>query len=709
MSLRDAEIENSYFLNNVQPYYFYNELYKYSSEIVIALGYFSRTAFCIGTDELMTFIEKNDGHIQLLCNDRLFNEDADAIENGYNLRNAKAVTLEDLKDLFAESNKDSDWKKFSFKCLSYLIALNRLEIKVFDTDRLVHFKTGYARDKEGNTVAFTGSVNYTLSALLLNYEQIMTFCSWKNENEIQRINEIVDPITDLLREKKPTIPMINGEDVAQYIRNKYPVENVEELKSEYKILKKKIVKNGRKVKVVDQDENSGLFFEFPEKIKIRPHQKRALSNWEYNHYKSLFAMATGTGKTLTALFAVNDYNFEHVVNGLLIIVPLIDLVDQWAEDIEAYLNNGALLIKINSKENWEDQIISYTGYIKTAQYSKEKVKPIVIITTYDTYVSKYEIITSALDKEHTIIIADEAHNCGSASARNCLPSDIPLRIGLSATPKRSYDDEGTQAIFDYFCPSEKPYEFTINDAIENDMLCHYIYKPVFVHLTDEEMEEYVDLSDKIKRLSQFTKDDEKKSGPSEDITLLLKKRHRIIERAANKESVFQETYEKVLEKEGTIRDTIVFCPEGKIDNEDVLETYQKLIWTLSVKKRKYPRLVSYVQNTPKSVLEDFAKHKYDIILAKQRLNEGIDIPSTRRAFFISSSTSEREFIQRRGRILRKCEGKTLAEVYDFIVLPPIGDPDKTIAKSESTRVLEFATAADNFIDIRDKLAIFSKE
>lgn len=708
MSLEDSQIENSYFLNNVQPYYFYNELYKNANEITIALGYFSRTAFCIGTDDLLSFIAKNDGKIQLLCNDRLFNDDADAIENGFHLKKAKVITIDDLKDLFDESGKDSDWKSFSFKCLSYLIALDRLEIKVFDTDRLVHFKTGYAEDKEGNVVAFTGSVNYTLSALLLNYEQIMTFCSWKDQGDSKRISEIVDPINNLLKEKKPVIPMVSGVDVAQYIREKYPVNNVEELSIEYKILKKKLIKNGRKVKIVSPDEDSGLFFNFPEEIEIRPHQKKALSNWEQNHYKSLFAMATGTGKTLTSLFAVNDYNFEHTITGLLVIVPLNDLVDQWAKDIESYLNCDTIIAKSNNGESFKTSILNYSVYKQTAVYNKADLKPLIIITTYDTYIIHYKSIISAFDLDNTIIIADECHNFGAKTARTLLPDSISLRIGLSATPKREYDDIGTKKIFEYFCPNDKTYNFTIEDAIKNDMLCHYYYYPVIVHLTHDEMDEYNLWTDKIKKMLAIIQNDKNRDEKSNDnLNTLLKNRHRIIERAENKETVFFDLFNDLLAKERKIDKTIIFCPEGKIDNEDVLQKYQRKLNQIGRKNGIVFSLRGYVEGVSKDVLKDFANNKIDIMFAKQRLNEGIDIPSVERAFFISSSTSEREFIQRRGRVLRKSPGKKIAKIYDFIVLPPLNDADTSIKKSESKRVMEFALSADNFEYLTETIKLFS--
>lgn len=702
MSLPQADIEDSYFLNGIQPYYFYDSLYKEASEITMALGYFSRTAFCIGTEELMTFVEKNDGVLRFICNDKLFKEDADAIENGYNLRSVKAVTIDDLKDLFSEKGIDSDWKRFSFKCLSYLIALNRLDIQVVKTDRLVHFKTGYAKDRENNIVAFAGSVNYTLSALLLNYEQLSTFCSWKEPLLQDRIDQIVNPVNDLWNEKYYDLPLVKGVDIAEYIREKYPILNIEELKQEYEILKKKIIKNGRKIKLVDSNESSGLFFHFPDEIQIRPHQKKALSNWEQNHYKSLFAMATGTGKTLTSLFAVNDFNFEHKVNGLLVIVPLNDLVDQWAKDIESYLNCNAFIFKSNEGESFKNSIKTYSLYKTGALYGKDELKPVVVITTYDTYIRHKDEVLSVFDFDNTIMIADEVHNFGAETARTLLPEEIKFRIGLSATPKREYDEIGTKKVFEFFCPSENPFEFTINDAIKNDMLCHYNYYPYIVRLADEEMYEYDEWTEKIKKASQYMQN----SDNDEDIknlNKLLKNRHRVIERAANKESVFFNVFTDVLKKDKKIDNTIVFCPEGKIENEDVLQKYQKKVNQIGRNNNIYFSLRGYVEGVSKTVLKDFSNGKIDIVFAKQRLNEGIDIPSVKRAFFISSSTSEREFIQRRGRILRKAQGKELAEIYDFIVLSPENSSDTSIRKSESKRVMDFALSADNFRDLTEIL------
>nr|ANJ16746.1 hypothetical protein [Treponema phagedenis] len=241
MDLQKADIQDSYFLGKTKPYYFYNSLYKYASEITFALGYFSKTAFCVGAENLLHFVE-NGGRFNFICNDKLFLEDVTAIESGYRLRKTRAVSLNDLNQIFQIYGEDKDFRRFSFKCLSYLIALNRLEIKVVKTNRLVHFKTGFARDDMGNTVAFTGSVNYTLQAMLYNYEQLETYCSWKGEAFQSRIENIVQAIDNLWSEKNAELPLITGTEIAQYIREKYPVENIEELKLEFKIISNELNK-----------------------------------------------------------------------------------------------------------------------------------------------------------------------------------------------------------------------------------------------------------------------------------------------------------------------------------------------------------------------------------------------------------------------------------------------------------------------------------
>ena len=360
-------------------------------------------------------------------------------------------------------------------------------------------------------------------------------------------------------------------------------------------------------------------------------------------------MATGTGKTLTSLFAINVLAKEIELKNILIIVPLKDLVDQWKDDIEQYFNGEIIIVR--SGIEWKEKLseLSVLKLLNKGNYDSK----IIIITTYDSFCGNDSKILNALDIEHTLIIADEVHKFGAASYQKKLPKEIKYRIGLSATPKRPYDDKGTKAIFDYFCPSEKSFEFSIKDAIDADMLCHYEYHPILVQLTDFEMDEYEYISERISKLSVIVNNSESATREDkEKLEQLLKQRHRIIERAENKKELF---LEKMLEEIRKYKDkTIVFAPDGKDENNnDLLTIYKTELWEKLMKKGKVVSIKEYIQGTDKSIIESFTQGGINILFAKQRLNEGIDIPAAKRAFFIASSTSEREFIQRRGRVLRK--------------------------------------------------------
>ena len=424
--------------------------------------------------------------------------------------------------------------------------------------------------------------------------------------------------------------------------------------------------------------------------------KDAIANFIDNDYKSLFAMATGTGKTLTSLFAADEICCRKKIESILIIVPLKDLVDQWENDVRKYFSG--LVVTIRSGIEWKERI-SELSILRMLHKDSAKEK-VVVITTYDSFLINDSRIISAIG-EDSLIIADEVHKFGAASYSQKLPELIPYRIGLSATPKRPYDERGTKVVFDYFCPSDNPYVFGIQEAIKANMLCHYNYYPIIVMLSDSEMTAYEVISEKISKVASFAKE---ANEEDEYLQQLLKERHRIIERAENKKEAFLKLMDEELRK--YVNKTIVFCPDGVDDSgQDILLNYKTELWNNVRKRGKIIRMNEYVQGTEKKVLDAFAVGGIDIVFAKQRLNEGIDIPSARRAIFVASSTSEREFIQRRGRVLRKAPGKQLAEIFDFIVVPPddLSSKGSSIVNNEINRAMDFAMTADNYAEIESVL------
>lgn len=668
-----------------------------------SVGYFSSTSLVQITKGILGLI-KNRGTIDLVASPYLSKEDEEAIRVGYENRtkiieNALNRSLqEDIKNPFSQER---------LNLLACLIEKGILNIKIAFTENekektigMYHEKLGLMEDSSGNKIAFSGSMNESWNAMVNNYETVDVFCSWKSESEKTRVLQKEEAFSKIWGNYDSKLKVMSFPSIEKSILEKYKSHsniNFNLDKEEFAEKKEYVFSESEPFVVCD----SGEFINFDGEKKARPHQVKAIENFIQNNYQSLFAMATGTGKTLTSLFALNELAKNVLIENVLIIVPLKDLVDQWQEDIEPYFNGE--IITVRSGLEWKEKL-SDISLLKLLNKEKHTSK-LIIITTYDSFCLNDEKILNALDIEHTLIIADEVHKFGAASYQRKLPEIIKYRIGLSATPKRPYDEKGTSAIFDYFCPSEKFYEFSIKDAIDADMLCHYDYHPILVSLTDFEMDDYEIISEKISRLSVIVNNSEAVTKEEkESLEQLLKQRHRIIERASNKKEIF---LDKMLEEIKKYKDkTIIFAPDGKDENgNDLLNSYKKELWQKLMSKGKIISMKEYVQGTEKNVIDSFTQGGIDIIFAKQRLNEGIDIPAAKRAFFIASSTSEREFIQRRGRVLRKHYSKNKAEIFDFIVVPPDMNSKyaHSIIDNEIKRAMDFAETADNYKEIEQIL------
>ena len=668
-----------------------------------SVGYFSSTSLVQITKGILGLI-KNGGTIDLVASPYLSKEDEEAIRVGYENRtkiieNALNRSLqEDIKNPFSQER---------LNLLACLIEKDILNIKIAFTENekektigMYHEKLGLMEDASGNKIAFSGSMNESYNAMVNNYETVDVFCSWKSESEKTRVLQKEEAFSKIWGNYDSKLKVMTFPSIEKSILDKYKRHSNINFNLDKEELTKKTEYGFSEPEPLVVC-NSEKFINFNGEKKARPHQVKAIENFIKNNYQSLFAMATGTGKTLTSLFSLNELAKNVLIKSVLIVVPLKDLVDQWQDDIEPYFDGE--IITVRSGLEWKEKL-SDISLLKLLNKEKHTSK-LIIITTYDSFCLNDEKILNALDIEHTLIIADEVHKFGAASYQRKLPERIKYRIGLSATPKRPYDEKGTSAIFDYFCPSENFYEFNIKDAIDADMLCHYDYHPILVSLTDFEMDDYEIISEKISRLSVIVNNSESVTKEEkESLEQLLKQRHRIIERASNKKEIF---LDKMLEEIKKYKDkTIIFAPDGKDENgNDLLNSYKKELWQKLMSKGKVVSMKEYIQGTDKSIIDSFTQGGIDIIFAKQRLNEGIDIPAAKRAFFIASSTSEREFIQRRGRVLRKHYSKNKAEIFDFIVVPPDMHSKyaHSIIDNEIKRAMDFAATADNYKEIEQIL------
>lgn len=680
-----------------------------------SVGFFSSSAL-IEISKGICELAKKGGKIELVASPYLSAEDEIAIRKGYESR-AKIIENALLRGLKTEP--ENFFEKERLNLLANLVESGVLNIKIAFTENgssvgMYHEKLGLVEDSDGNKIAFSGSMNESENAFTKNYETVDVFCSWKSTDEKARVIQKETAFAAIWGNFDEKLKVLHFPSIDKAILEKYKRGTADfeldkkEFSQDRNVTYK--IRHGDKTEfsdvlaVAEMDNGKSVladnfFFDFNGKKSPRPHQKKAIENFKSNNFQTLLAMATGTGKTLTSLFCANELSKKTELISVLIIVPLKDLVDQWQKDIEEFFSGE--IIPIRSGLDWKGKL-SDLRLLKILK-KDEKNKKLVIITTYDSFCGNDDKILESLDLDSTLIIADEVHKFGAASYSKKLPEKIKYRIGLSATPKRPYDEKGTKAIFDYFCSSENPYEFSIKNAIDADMLCHYEYHPTVIPLTDFEMEDYENISEKISRLSVIVNNSAKTDKEDEErLEQLLKERHRIIERAQNKRSEFLEIMQSEISK---YKDrTIVFCPDGKDENgKDFLEVYKSELWNEFVSKGKIVRMSEYVQGTKREIIESFTAGAIDILFAKQRLNEGIDIPAAKRAFFIASSTSEREFIQRRGRVLRKSPetNKTLAEIFDFIVVPPDRNSvyAQSIVENEIKRAMDFAATADNYAEI----------
>lgn len=444
----------------------------------------------------------------------------------------------------------------------------------------------------------------------------------------------------------------------------------------------------------------------------RDYQKKALDAWIANKYKGFFAMATGTGKTITSLNCLLHLYKEEGSYKCIILVPTISLVDQWKEECTRFGFRN--VIKISSKERgWKDALMR----IVTNSYFSIKNISYVIIATYASFAKSETCSRIEELPDSTLLIADEAHNMGSTLMLKAMKRVVfQRRIGLSATPHRQYDSQGNRSINDFFgIKDHYTFEYSMAEAIEKGVLSKYRYFPHVVNLNEDEMEQYLILS---KQIAKFFHDETEMFDDDPVLTALLLKRKRIIHKAVNKLVKFKEIINDLYREKGNLKFTMVYAPEGVcpddsyynvVDDRDEIEDscieipLINLYTMLVAETNKYTTVEQFTaQETDRDrILRDFANGVTDVLVAMKCLDEGVDVPRTENAIFCASTGNPRQFIQRRGRILRIHEDKAMAYIHDLVVVPYVDydiesyNMERSLLKRELQRVSDFAKLATN--------------
>lgn len=709
--LKDCQFALSYStgLEN-EPKEFFTEALIESKYFDLGLGFFSTSGIRCLAYGFALFIA-NGGKMRVVINHILSEKDKIAIKKGMteSISYFEDDIIRDVEKLCETLSKEDE--QF-FKCFSYLISINRIEFiaTISSQGGLGHDKYGVFTDSKGNKVAFAGSANFSQTAMELNGETILAFTSWHDKD---RVDDIESKFIENWSGDNAHLTHIPLDKVTSYIKDKFgevKIQNLIEQEVNLREISEIDIDTKKPSKPLSQKLLDKIWykelqprFPFPEERQIQIDAYRA---WVENNKKGIFAMATGSGKTVTALNCLlKEYENNHFYKAI-IVVPTRALALQWEDEVKNF--NFQEVVSTHTERDWKDILARYT----TKSLLKQK-KSIIVITTYATFIRKHiqDFVTRTKSIEDFIFIADEAHNLGASGPMKHLPYNIKYRIGLSATPERVYDEGGSKKIYEFF-DSEPPkytFRFTMKDAIYSDppILCHYIYTPLFISLTRDEMEQY---RTKTEQLRKFI--DPETGKYSKEAEMLLMARKRIIHKAANKKKKVAELLDEQ-KSQNNLKYTFVFVPEGfepdyaeideyNIDNEDIhiIDEYSQMF-----RERRYPyhQYISGLDDAP-SILDSFEKGDIDILLSMKCLDEGVDIPRAQNAIFISSTGNPRQFIQRRGRVLRKHKDKEKAYIWDLIVLPPdIDDSSSNMERnmfvSEVKRVLNFAALADNKLDI----------
>jgi superfamily II DNA or RNA helicase/HKD family nuclease len=703
------------------PEKFFNDCLENSKEFDLQLGYFSSAAISVLADGFASFIS-NGGRMRLVINHIVSEEDKEAINKGVH---GGIIDCFDLTNFETLRQTFDEYQQQFFECLAFLIYDKRIDIRIIkprNKKGISHTKSGQFRDGDSVT-SFIGSANFTISGLFNNLEEIKIDRSDSIDMMVQkRIKSQREEFDTIMEGRKTNVEYLSPEKLVSAIQSKFGDKDIEELldveKKLRKIKEEKAIRERQERLDLACEEIAGLEPRFPYPTGPREYQQTAFENWKNNGQKGLFAMATGTGKTITSLNCLLEIYKRKGYYKAIILVPTITLVNQWEQECRKFQFSN--ITKVYSKNlTWRDEVerISFNEKYKT---DREPEVSYIIISTYASY-SREKVfkVLNGFDKRRLLIIADECHNMGSGSLVKRL-KEIPYlrRIGLSATPKRQFDDEGNEKLNDFFGSKEKyTYEYSMEEAIKNGVLCKYMYYPHVVNLTQEEMDAYVELSERIAKY--FNYDKEAFEHIDEKLKMMLLARKRIVHKAARKLDIFRSIIQKRFEEKGNLKYSLIYVPEGNKpdyvgggddfdvsedigddnDMEHLIDQYTQVVTEIDdhVTVRKF---VSG-QKDRDEILYDFAKGKLHVLTSMKCLDEGVDVPRSELAIFCASTGNPRQFIQRRGRVLRTHPDKKMAELHDLVVAPevnPYSDcyrMEQSLLRGELARVTNFAQLSEN--------------
>lgn len=679
---------------------FYTPLLRCAKKYQRAVGFFSSSALIEIADGLSGLV-KNGGIIELVASPKLSEDDVLAIEKGIKMRE------EVIQDCLIReiTSPQGLYEKNRLNYLINLIAAGILEIKIAVlTDNahigMYHEKFGLMYDEEGNIVAFSGSMNESSTAFMHNCESIDVFKSWEGGSDARRVRNKMLSFQSIWENFEPYMRVVDFPEAAKEKLFEYRRSKTIDGQS---LLREKNPKEMEGANILREGYCKAAPC-IPKWLKIRDYQKEAIDTWADKGYIGIFDMATGTGKTYTGLAAVvRLFSERKVPLAILIVCPYQHLVSQWVEDINVFGMKPVICHSASPQKNWKSRL-------KDACLSLELgiTDYMCAIFTNATFITPFVQKTISRVKLQAVLVVDEAHNFGAEKLSRFLDENIPYRLALSATLERHGDDVGTKKLFHYF--GDKCIEYTLGEAIDNDMLVRYYYYPIIITFKNGELESYLEISRKIAKAMISCKNKE----PSEYAKMLMIKRARLI--ASAREKVEQLVVE--MKKHVNENHILVYCGATTMrdidydENRPPVEEKRQVDLVTELLGNDLHMKVAKFTSEENAELREKIKKEFDegdslqALIAIRCLDEGVNIPSIDKAFILASSTNPKEYIQRRGRVLRKFKGKTYSSIYDFVVSPlPLDNINvydeeiiklsRSLVKREIIRMRDFANLAEN--------------
>lgn len=647
-----------------------------------AVGFFSSTVFLLAWPSLKAFASAG-GRMRLICSPVLSDDDHEALREGYSDK-AEAAAGDSIAEAFQRLLASEGLQKPA-TVLASLVAAGVIECKIAwvgpeaggRPKRLFHDKVGILRDADGDQIAFKGSMNETWPGLARdgNLESVDVFASWRDEGELSRVRDEAEYFERLWNDEWPGVTVRSFPETARSAivsaadAGRWP-DFVDEICLELEKAARWSAEAGK-----------------ADGRTPRPHQVVALEAWEAGGRRGILKHATGSGKTFTALCAIGDSFRRREMP--LVLVPSDLLLHQWEEELRTTFSGIGLQLMIcgGGHNRWRQG-----AALRSWTRRPTDGTPRAVLATLQT-ASRDEFRALCVPGEHLFMVADEAHRLGAMAARSLFDLDTGPRLGLSATPERAGDPEGTAALMAYFGGVVTP-PFSLEDAIGAKALTPYAYHVHMVRLDHDERDAWNQLTDRFRRLyARAAAGGNLEDGLGASLKLLLIQRARIIKSARAKTPLAAEI---VGAHYRPGQRWIVYC-----DDQGQLGEVKA-----ALQAKGLPDVHEYHSAMPgdrERTLEMF-NERGGVVVSIRCLDEGVDIPAVSHALILASSRNPREFIQRRGRVLRRAPGKVLAYLHDVVVTPEPDDDDAmggSVLKGELARAIEFGEHAINPAAVAD--------